>query len=244
MQTANPVLSKPLMDDSSQTKVSARHLINLLVMILLAAAVGLGVALVFIAQPQDLNDIGGYGLTAKADTNWNMKTVLQSALDRNQPLTLTERHINQWLNRTLVTKQAGLLAGIVSLERLWVRLENGHAEVIMERRIMGHPFTVSMFLKVEQTQGPKGVLTQVQLHGGPYLAGLPQPPRGGRFGTLVVPQGFLLLVLPAYQKLVPLFHDEIRLGFEEMARIQITKGRLILDPREPSSEPAGAPRTF
>ena len=244
MQTTNPVLSRPFMDDSSQTKATTSHLINLLVMILLSAAVGLGVALVFIAQPQDLKDIGGYGLATKADTNWNMKTVLQSALDRNQPLTLTERHINQWLSRTLVTKQAGLLAGIVSLERLWVRLEDGHAEVIMERRILGQPFTVSMFLKVVQTQGPKGVLTQVQLQGGRYLASLPQPPRGGRFGTLVVPQGFMLLVLPAYQKLIPLFHDEIHLGFEEMARIQITKGRLILDPREPSRQPARAPGTF
>ena len=69
-------------------------------------------------------------------------------------------------------------------------------------------------------------------------------PRGGRFGKLVVPQGFLLLVMPAYEKLVPLFREEIHLGFEEMARIKIEKNRLVLDPREPSGDPSGLPQTF
>ena len=74
----------------------------------------------------------------------------------------------------------------------------------MERKIMGRPFTVSMFLRVEQLQGSKGVKTEVHLHGGAYHESLPKPPRGGRFGKLVVPQGFLLLVMPAYEKLARL----------------------------------------
>ena len=39
-------------------------------------------------------------------------------------------------------------------------------------------------------------------------------------GQLVVPQGFLLLVMPAYQKIPGLFPAEINLAFEEMARIK------------------------
>ena len=51
-----------------------------------------------------------------------MKAVLKNAIDRGYPVTLTETEINQWLGRTLATKQGGLLAGQVSLDRVWVRL--------------------------------------------------------------------------------------------------------------------------
>lgn len=232
------------MAEPSQPKSGGGCLGKLAVLILLAAAAGLGAAVFFIVQPQDLSDIGGNGPPAKTAPVRDMKVVLKNAIDRGYPVTLTETEINQWLGRTLSTKQGGLLAGKVSLERLWVRLEDGHAEIVMVRKVMGRPFTVSMFLRIEQLQGAKGVDTRVHLDGGPYHESVPKPPRGGRFGQLVVPQGFLILVRSAYEKLVPLFQEEIHLGFEEMARIKIEKNRLVLDPREPASDPSGLPRTF
>ena len=195
-------------------------------------------------QPQDLTDIGGYGASSRTVPARDMKTVLQSALDRGYPLTLSETEINEWLGRTLIAKQGGLLAPKVSLNRVWVRLEDGRAEVVMERQIMGKPFTVSMYLKIDQTDGPKGLQTEVLLHGGSYHASLPKPFVGGRFGQLAVPQGFLKLVLPSYQKLADCFRDEIRLAFEEMARIKIEKGRLVLNPRDPAGDLSGLPATF
>lgn len=229
------------MADSSETQTGGGCLRKLLFLFLLTGAAGLGVAMYFIVQPQDLSDIGGYGQAEKASPARDLKAVLHNAIDRGYPVTLTETEINQWLGRTLVAKQGGLLAGPVLLERVWVRLLDGRAEVVMERKIMGKPFTVSMFLKVEQLQGPKGVMTEVHLHGGPYAASLPLPPRGGRFGKLVVPQGFLLLVMPAYEKLAALFRDELHLAFEEMSRIKIESHRLVLDPREPSTDLPGIP---
>jgi len=226
------------MADSSMSKSRGGCFGTLLALILQAGAVGLGVATVFIVQPQDLKDIGGYLPAAKSTPVRDLKTVLQNAIERQYPLTLTETEINRWLGRTLSAKQGGLLAKLVTLDRVLVRLEDGYAEVVIGRKILGQPFTVSMFLKVGQAQGPKGVLTEVQLQGGPYHEALPQPLRGGRFGRLVVPQGFLLMVLPAYQQLVPLFSDEIHLGFEEMAHVKIEKHRLLLDPREPSGDRA------
>lgn len=216
----------------------------------------------FIAQPQDLSDIGGYGPAAKKTSARDLKTVLQSALNRGYPVALTETELNQWLGQTLSAKQGGLLAGQVSLDRVWIRLEDGYAEVIMERAVMGRPFTVSMFLKIEQAQGARGIKTEIHRHGGPYHAYLPLPPRGGqmrwatiecaapcpprggRFGKLVVPQGFLILVLPAYEKLAELYREEIRLAFEEMVRIRIEPNRLILDSREPAGDPSKLPQTF
>lgn len=232
------------MAEPSKPKSGGGCIGKLLVLILLVASGGLGTALFFIAQPQDLTDVGGYGPMAKPAPARDMSVVLKNAIDRGYAVTLTEAEVNQWLGRTLKAKQGGLLAGQVSLDRIWVRLAAGYAEVIMERKIMGMPFTTSMFLRVEQLQGARGVMTEVHLDGGPYHESVPKPPRGGRFGKLVVPQGFLLLVKSGYEKLVPLFREEIRLGFEEMSRIKIEKNRLVLDPREPSNDPSGLPMTF
>ena len=232
------------MADPTKPKSGGGCLSKLVVLILLVSAGGLGAALFFIAQPQDLTDIGGYGPNAKPAPVRDMQVVLKNSIDRGYAVTLSETEINQWLGRTLKSKQGGLLAEKVSLDRVWVRLLDGHAEVIMERTIMGRPFTVSMFVRVEQLQGLKALETRVHLDGGPFHENLPRPPRGGRFGSLVVPQGFLILIVPAYRQLAELFPEEKRLGFEEMARIKIEKNRLVLDPREPAEGFSGLPETF
>ena len=71
-----------------------------------------------------------------------------------------------------------------------------------------------------------------------------KPLRGGRFGKLVVPQGFLILVMPAYAKLADIYYEEIRLALQEMARIRIEPDRLLLESREPSGDPSLLPQTF
>lgn len=245
MQARRRVLSTTFMANSAQTPAGGGCLRQLLVMILLTGGLVLGVALAFIPQAQNLSDLGGYGAAADAAPARDLKTVLQNAVTRRYPVTLTETEINQWLGRTLVARQGGGLAGSVTFERVWVRLEDGRAEVVMARKILGLPFTVSMYLQVAQTEGPKGVLTEVLLHGGPYFpSNLPLPPRGGRFGKLVVPQGFLLLVVPAYERLAAMFSDEIHLGIEEMSRVKIEKGRLVMDPQSPSDDMSVLPQSF
>jgi hypothetical protein len=72
------------------------------------------------------------------------------------------------------------------------------------------------------------------MHGGPYHPYLPFPKCGGRFGQLPVPQGFLLLVMPAFNHLAKAFPEELHLGFEEITRIKIEDERLTLDPRVPT----------
>jgi len=223
------------MADASYHRFPGGCLGRILVQVLVAGTIGFVLALFFIAMPQDLRDIGGYLPTSKVKPARNIKAVLSDAIEGGYAVTLTETEINQWLGRELVVKQGGMLSGMATLDRVWVRLEDGRAEVVMVRRILGRPFTVSMYLKVVQLEGPKGVKTEVQLQGGSFFDDLPQPVQGGRYGKLLVPQGFLLLVTPAFRKLPELFHDEIHLGFEEMARISIEKGRLVLNPRESSS---------
>ncbi len=229
----------------SKTPAGGGCLRKLLVWYVMTVGLALAAALLWVTQAQDLTDIGGYGAPADGAAARDLHQVLQSALTRRYAVTLSETEINQWLQRTLVAKQGGRLGGVVTLERVWVRLQDGCAEVVMQRKILGQPFTVSMFLQVAQTEGPKGVVTEVLLHGGPYFqANLPVPMRGGRFGKLVVPQGFLHLVVPAYARLAELYQAEIHLGFEEMSRVTIAKGRLVLDPRVPSEDLLVTPQTY
>ncbi len=216
---------------------------KLLFLILLAAAAGFGVAVFHISQPQDLSDLGGYGPSARKLPERDMRAVLKSSIERSYRLNLSEAEINQWLQRTLAVKQTGLFAENISLDRVLVRLEKDRAEVIMLRTVFGKPFTVSMYLQVERMESAQGNYTEIRPQGGPFHPDLPNPPRGGRFGQLVVPQGFLLLVMPAYKKLAALFPQEIELAFREMSRIRIEKDQLVLDPREPLGNES-MPRTF
>ncbi len=231
------------MGDDSKAKSGGGCLSKLVVLFLLGAALALGTAVFFVARPQDLSDVGGYG-PAKSGNVRDLKVVLQNAINRGYAVTLSEAEINQWLASVLSSKQGGMLGGKVSLDRIWVRLLDGHAEVIMERSVFGRSFTVSMFLRPEQLQGLKGVENNVHLDGGPYHPDVPYPPRGGRFGKLVVPQGFLILVKPAYEKLAVLFKDEIHLAFECMSRVKIEKNSLVLDPRDPQDDVMKLPMTF
>lgn len=207
-------------------------------LIILMVVCSLGTAMFFVAQPQDLSDIGGYDPGTNGESPRDLTAVLRASLERGHPLTLSETEINRWLGQTLAAKQGGPLAPHVSLDRVLVRLEDGLAEVIMKRTAFGKPFTVSMFVKIEQTESKGRQRTIIQRHGGPYSPDLAQPMRGGRFGRLVVPQGFLNFVIPGFSKLADAYRKEVGLAFEEMAGIRIEANRLVLDPR-PGQDPTG-----
>jgi hypothetical protein len=206
---------------------------KLVVLIAFGGMALLGTCVFFVAKPQDLSDIKGRGPTLEKARD--LKVVLKNAIDRSYPLTLTEQEINLYLKQTLAAKQGGLLEKAVEFKSVCVRLGEDRAEIIMERSVMGKPMTLSMFVRVEQTLDVQGrTQTSVQRDGGPYLPEVPrlaQFVKGGRFGSIEVPQGFLLLVLPAYSKLAKLYEDEIHLAFEEMSRITIAEDKLVLDPR-------------
>jgi hypothetical protein len=199
---------------------------------------GLGAAVYFMSQPQDLSTV-----ETSAPLERDVKTALDQAIQNKTPLTLTEGEINRWLAKTLVTRQGGLFDDKVSLDQVVVRLENERAEIIMARRCFGHPFTVSMYVKIERSYDAMGPLTTVHPSGGPYVEDFPQLAIGGRFGQLTVPQGFLHLVMPAYQQLAAEFSEEIHIAVVKMAKLRIEPQKLILDPREPLGN-LGMPNTF
>lgn len=203
----------------------------------LAVIVGLGAAIYHIALPQDLSDIGGYAPTATkpASPPRNMRAVLEKSIEGNYSVTLSETELNYWLARELELNQGGELGEWVKLKRVYVRLREGVAEVIIEREVVGYPLTTSMFLQVEQTDTASGtIISQIHLHGGGFHEMVPMPARGGRFGRLTVPQGFLIMVMPDFRKLAGIFETEIDLGFQRMTRIRIEDKRITLDPKKPT----------
>ena len=233
-------------DDSKEGKKQGSCLGRLGVLFVFIGLTGLGAALFFIAQPQDLMDVGGTGPAAVGKPARNLKAVLKSSLDQGFEITLREDEINRYLRDTLRAGQTGPLATEVGIREVVVRLEDGRAEVIMVREIAGYPFTVSMYLRVNQEIRPDGSeATQIFRNGGPYHESLPKPAVGGRFGRLPVPEGFLLLTLPAFEKLASVYRSpddgayrrtpERELDFiEEMARIRIEEDRLVLMPTGPT----------
>jgi len=223
------------MADSSAKKSGPGCMARLGFLLLVALFAGLITAAYFICTPQDLEDIGGYR-PGTAEPSRDLALVLKKSHEHGHSLALTEAEINRWLSRTLVTRQGGYADKWVTLDGVWVRLLDGHAEVIQERTILGRPFTVSAYVSIERIEdASRGLTKQAHLHCGPYHPDLPRPVRGGRFGSLVVPQGFLVFVLPSYRELASKFSKEIELGFKEMHVIRFEKRKLILQPRPPQS---------
>ena len=219
---------------------------KLLGLFVFAVYAGVGAALYYISLPQDMSDIGGSSpsLTKPASPPRDIQMVLEKSIEGDYSVQISETELNQWLARELKLKQGGELAQWVTLKRVCVRLREGVAELIIERDIAGHALTTSMFLQVEQTETAKGISTEIHLHGGGFHEMAAIPARGGRFGQLTIPQGFLILVMPDFKKIADLFGTEIDLGFQRMARIKIKDKRLMLDPKQPTQAEKAGDQSF
>lgn len=196
----------------------------LLLSLLLLAVLGALTYLTF--DPQDLSDIEGYRETPSLlpPSGRDLLKVLDAAQKGPHTATLTEREINAYLLRTLKRSQEGVFKDRVTLRGVWVRLTEGQAEVIIERELMGERLhTISMFLTIEQQLGENGQVTTL-VHRS-----------GGRFGRTRVAQGYLLLVMGAFDSLASTYGDElaiIRKMFKGMTRATINDGELVLKPPE------------
>lgn len=207
---------------------------KLVVLFVLLLLGGFATALFFVAEAQDTSDIRGYGGIVQAGEQRDLKKVLENSIQRGHPVTLTEEEINRYIKKTLSARQAGYLSSWVEIKGVAVRTEDGRLEVVIERAIQGRPFTVSMYVSIGKEESPNGVVTHlVNQHGGPMVGRLSQPMAGGRFGRVVVPQGFLLLVLDSFKRIAAIYEEEL-LSLKEMDEIRISRHGVLLDPRTSS----------
>lgn len=217
---------------------------KLIGLLMLVVTVSFAIALFYISQAQDLSDIEGGGDELALGSSRDLTLVLEKAIEGQYSVVITEEEVNRMLQNTLELKQGGKLAEWVSIKNVLVRLEEGCAEVILVRDVAGREFTESIFVQVQQAEDQKGLLTQVHLHGGAYHEAMPSLTKGGRFGNMVVPQGFLMLVMSDFQKIAEALEPEIALAFKDMARYKIEEGRVTLDPRAPAREEEAKSDTF
>lgn len=201
---------------------------------LMAMVCCLGGALYLASQAQDLSDIKmpdlshAYAPSPQRD----LKKLFEESMKGNSVISLSEKEINQWLASRLKPKQGGALAPWVKLNRVCVRLREGIAEIIIERDVHGFPLTTSMFIQVVQSKTKHNSIREIQFHGGEFIKNSSLPPRGGRFGKLTVPQGFLYLVMSDFNKLKDALKDEVELGVQRMSLIKFENQRIVFDPRK------------
>jgi len=213
-------------DEKVKPKPKGGCLTRLAVFFILLTLGGFAVALYFVSRPQSLADVdSGQGEPVR-----DISVTLKESLERGFPVTLKEGEINSWIAQHLVAKQGGLFSGAASIDAVKVRLEEGVAEIIVARTVFGHPLTTSLYVTVQHSEGVEGPQKELKFQAGPYDSDFPGLLKGGRFGRLVVPQGFMKLVFPEYEKLAAALAPELEQGFQEMAKIEIRKDKLILDP--------------
>lgn len=198
---------------------------NILLLALLALAV-LGGLTYLTFDPQSLTDIDGYRETPALvpPAGRDLGKVLESAYQGGHAATISEEELNNYIQRTLSVEQGGAFQGHVELKGVWVRLEDGVAEVIIERELMGQRrHTLSMFLTIDQ-----------QIEEGGQVVTLVNP-EGARFGRTRVPEGYLYLVMGSFTSLGRAYGgelDTLKKMFKGMTRVTIADGELILTPPE------------
>jgi hypothetical protein len=196
---------------------------NIMMLALLALAV-IGGLTYLTFDPQSLVDIEGYNESKPMlpPLGRDVGAVLAAAHKGQKPAKISEEEINDYIQRTLKLEQGGAFAGHVELKGVWVRLEDGVAEVIIERELMAkRRHTIAFRFRVEQTEGPDGqVLTQLD-------------PLGGRFGRTKVPEGYLHLVMGSFNSLIRAYGGELdvlKKMVQGMTRVTIADGELVLTP--------------
>lgn len=194
--------------------------------VLLVAGLGYGVYGSF--QGQDLSDIAGYAETDREPYQNGVPSMIALAANTRQSVEISEKLMNTWLAENIKARQEGQLADYVKLKGVWVRFEEeegGRAEIIIEREIEGRSHTVSMYLRVERKKKEDGTFTNyIHKDGGSFFGLLAI---GGRFGSIRVPQGFLLFTQDSYRSLSNLFEEEI--GWIKKEIIKEASGRVIFE---------------
>lgn len=199
-------------------------------MISAASSMVLAVAIIIMLLPQDLSDIEGYGPGAQNQKARDLTAVLRESIDRGHEVTITEEELNRWIAQTLKIEQKGLLGFAVKINGLGIRLEEGEAELVVERSFLGLKSTQSMFLQLVVEADESSSSKEVLLHGGPITKFFPPLKRGGRFGMLTVPQGYLYLVKPCFFQLGEVCKPELHMAFGKMHNIRFEEGKVVLTP--------------
>ncbi len=168
--------------------------------------------------PESLDDIEGYGGAGAQEEREpvpNLKALLAIGLSESGETVIDEDTLNRYLAATLRMEQQGAFAAHSTVEGVAVRLLDGTAEIIVERRIFGRRHTVATRLRVEQ----------VELAGGRRVWEVAV--KGGRLGRLPVGGQVPRLAMAPLRRMGALFSEELEI-FRHASSVRLEHKRVHL----------------
>ncbi|MBR2126284.1 MAG: hypothetical protein IJ943_06085 [Akkermansia sp.] len=184
-------------------------------------------------QPQSLKDIAGYNdkLPAK-----DLSVLIRNA--NGGVISFTEGELNRYLRDTCRMRQTGIFSIFANAQGVAVRVHNGYAELIIDRLVganMHQTTAVNLTFHRDIVHGRPSL--SVEFHGGSPLMG--NMPRGGRIGTVGIPQKHIQVMQPALKTLLECYPDIVA-ATEEYGYCPIfekespeSEGRITLIPYTP-----------
>ncbi len=201
---------------------------NLIFVFTISIILGIGWVVYQTWIPQNLSDLSGY---RQADVAPNIPELLRQANKKNAALTLTENDVNRYLASTLKASQNGILSPLARPNGVGIRFHDNYMEIIIERRIgISTMQTVSMYVTVVQEAAGTSPLPVTRLE---FCASVDKNnvvSRGGTLGRLVVPQGYMIFLRPAFENLAQAYGDILDSIVDSGKIIRISKGRVDLLP--------------
>lgn len=184
-------------------------------------------------QPQSLKDIAGYNdkLPAK-----DLSVLIRNA--NGGVISFTEGELNRYLRDTCRMRQTGIFSIFANAQGVAVRVHNGYAELIIDRLVganMHQTTAVNLTFHRDIVHGRPSL--SVEFHGGSPLMG--NMPRGGKIGTVGIPQKHIQVMQPALKTLMECYPDIVA-ATEEYGYCPIfekespeSEGRITLIPYTP-----------
>lgn len=167
----------------------------------LAFAGTLGIIVLKMWIPQDLDDIEGYG---DNEPMRDLRTVISNA--NGEEVSITEAELNRYLRSTCRMNQTGIFSIITHCQGVAVRLHDGYAEVIFDR-IIGADMhqTTSAYLTCTQANEQGHPELKFEFKDGKPLLG--HIPVGGTIGLVRMPQRHIRMLKPALESLIKCYPD-------------------------------------
>ncbi len=146
-----------------------------------------------------------------------LKIRLETAVERNYPITFREEEINAWLSKRIELKQGGLVAPFVKARGVWVDFKKDQIEIIIEREIQGRTHVTSMFLHFVRSKKGYSIRRDTS-----------------HIGQVRAPGGFARLIMGAFENLADELSEEMKPYKENKIRdVHVEEGKITLDPRKP-----------
>ena len=190
--------------------------------------------------PQQTDDLPGFRQRENAP---DIPRILKQAINRDASVSFSEEDINRYLASSIHPQQHGALAIFATNPAAGIRLHGGkerpdgtigegYMEIIIERYTgIDSRQTISLFLTPFQSLDPHNymaVQTRFEFYNDETLPGGIHV--GGTIGSLSVPQGYMIFLLPAFENLLQAYLPLIHMIEESGMGIHISKGRLNLTP--------------